>query len=232
MSDNSSSLSLSELKLPFRDALRGANVAADVAQEALSPVVALLPETVRSQLPDASALARPAGRLYAFSHPNAETLMQAALFVTTPQTGRRALRSCAKIFVFAWDELNAAGPLRRHLVSETIIVSRLNDTDRRTREQGVGRAAKLLDDLRQSKAIGRMPGMARATSRDEQLEVDLRLLSIMVWLLAPRAPSMREELDLLNLSLVWVRAFEEDAGRAFDATSNLADFLARTSERL
>lgn len=220
-----------DLKAPLRDALRGVAGLAEVTEEALEPAARILPEPLQARFRSAVNALEDAGRRLLEAPFDRRHLDEAAAFVAGGDTGRAAMDSCATVICFAWEHLHEAGLTEHHLISETILtrsLARVQTVDGR----GPVRAAALVQAIRASSAIGRMPGVAGVSSRDGQRAVDVALASILVWLLAERADSMAEEARLLDLSFALVSAIRDDVLAALDDPDGMARLLASASAHL
>ena len=90
----------------------------------------------------------------------------------------------------------------------------------------------MLAALRQSSAIGLMPGLTRSIATTDETEVDLALLAIAVWLLSNRPDTVEAEEKLLDLSVALVRALQHETRTTFSDRGALERFLSETSSHL
>lgn len=222
---------LPDLKAPLRDALRGVAGLAEVTEEALEPAARILPEPIQARFRSAVNALENAGRRLLDAPFDRQHLGEASAFVAGDDMGRTALESCATVICFAWEHLHDAGLTEHHLISETILARSLARTPS-AGGRGPVRAASLVQAIRVSSAIGRMPGVAGVSSGEEQTAVDVALVAILVWLLAERAQSMAEEARLLDLSFALVSAIRDDALAVLDDPDGLARFMASASAHL
>lgn len=221
---------LPKLAMPLRDALRGVATLADATEDALEPAAQLLPSPVRSRFKHALDTLEAAGKRLINAPTNARQIQNAANFMSG--TDPAALEDCALILVYAWQHLSEASGDHKFLISETIVADHLAAV----RDTSTGPAshfgAEVLVALRQSSAIGRMPGLTRSIAPKEKDGVDLALVAIAVWLLSTRAQTLEEEEKLLDLSQALVSALHVDLADLFADTDKLAGFLTETSAHL
>jgi len=218
--------------MPLRDALRGVATLADAAEEALEPASALLPSRFRSRFHSALKSVERAGKRLVVAPISMGDVQTASQFVTGLDTTSEASQTCTVVMVFAWDHLSEASVDHHYMISETIIADHLSRLAKAPHATGADFAAELIEDIRQSSAIGRLPGIARRIDPSEATELDLTLLAIATWLMSARADTMEEEEKLLELSLALVRALHADLPNLFDDRARLGAFLADTSTHL
>lgn len=223
---------LPALPMPLRDALRGVATLADAAEEALEPASALLPPRFRSRFHSALKSVERAGKRLITSPITMDNIETASQFLTGVDKSREARHACTMVLVFAWDHLSEAGVNHHFMVSESIIADRLSRLATTSNAQGSDFAAALIGDIRNSSAIGRMPGIARRIHATEATEVDVALLAIGTWLMSKRTDAMEEEEKLLELSLALVRALHADIPDLFGDQALLSGFLADTAAHL
>lgn len=223
---------LPDLQMPLRDALRGVATLADATEDALEPAAQLLPEPLRSKFQHALASLELAGKRLVHAPIETHQIDAASRFLTAAETDKRAIETCAIVFVYAWEHLNETSIDHPHMISETIVADCLSHSSKISDLTGADFAAAVLGDIRKSSAIGLMPGLAQGITGADKIEVDHALLSIAVWLLSRRADSLTEEEKLLDLSMTLIRALQNDPRQAFAEGENLPRFLADTSAHL
>lgn len=186
---------LTALRMPLRDALRGAATLAGGAEEALESAAAILPEPLREGFRAGLRAARSAGRGLMTAPIDAADVAAAADMLA----GRaRAPDALATVAAHAWAHLRPAE--QGHLMSETLLAARLAALSIPGRT-GAERAAHLVTALRRSPALARVPGAAAGGEGAEDA-----LDAIAVWLLAARGADMAEEEALLDLAAALVPA--------------------------
>ena len=223
---------LHDLNMPIRDALRGVVTLADATEDMLEPASKLLPEPLRSRFHSAMQAFEQVGKRLLHAPIDMERISDAAQFAQGTTLDKSGVNTAASVIVFAWEHLNQSRVDHRHLISETIVADRLSRLQPDGGTIGFAFAASLFLDLRQSSAIGVMPGLTRGITEDEETEVDLALMAIAVWLSSKRADTLEEEEKLLDLSMALVRALQSEAATAFQSQDALAQFLDETSSHL
>jgi hypothetical protein len=198
----------------------------------LEPASKLLPEPLRSRFHSAMQAFEQAGKRLLHAPIDMERISDAAQFAQGTTLDKSGVNTAASVIVFAWEHLNQSRVDHRHLISETIVADRLSRLQPDGGTTGFAFAASLFLDLRQSSAIGVMPGLTRGITEDEETEVDLALMAIAVWLSSKRADTLEEEEKLLDLSMALVRALQSEAATAFQSQEALAQFLDETSSHL
>lgn len=218
--------------MPLRDALRGVATLADATEDMLVPATQLFPEPLRSRFQHAlGSLEQVGKRLIDFQITEGQ-LVLASRFLLAEETDGMAARTCATVFVYAWEHLDEASVTHRHMISETILADLMIRTREASSLAGVAFAAALLMDIRSSSAFGLLPGLTRRISEKDEKEIDLALLAIAIWLLTGRARTLPEEEKLLDLASALLRALEPDARAAFSSIELLTGFLADTPGHL
>ncbi|MCI5110070.1 MAG: hypothetical protein MRY75_05905 [Marivita sp.] len=223
---------LPDLNMPIRDALRGVASLADATEDMLEPAAKLLPEPLRSRFQHAMQALEQAGKRLIHAPIDMDQIRAAAEFATGSTADPSGVPAAARVIVYAWEHLNETSVEHRHLISETIVADRLSRLGRDSALTGCQNTAAIVLDLRQSSAIGLMPGLARGITDAEETEVDLALVAIAVWLASKRAENLVEEEKLLDLSMALVRALQTEAASALGNPGAFADFLSDTSSHL
>ena len=234
MSKSSAPVFLRDLKMPLRDALRGAATLADATEDMLEPAAQLFPEPMRTRFRHALQSLEQVGRRLTEAPIGTAQIAAAARFLSGRQVDSAASDACASVLVYAWDHLHEASVTHRHMISEIIVAERMSRIARArpAHADDTAFAATVLTNIRRSSAIGLIPGWSRSIPADEETEIDLALLTIGVWLLTGRADTMTEEETLLDLSMALVRAMENEAASVFDDDARLARFLGDTAAHL
>lgn len=213
---------LAALRMPLRDALRGAATLAGGAEEALEPAAALLPEPLRAPFRAGLRAVRSAGRGLMTAPIGMAEVAEAAAMLE----GRAAApETLATVATYAWAHLRPAG--QGHLMSETLLAARLAALSIPGRTPAE-RAAHLVADLAHSPAIARLPGPRREGGDG----VEDALAAVVVWLLAARGGDMAEEEALLDLAAALVEATRPGAPRAGDDPAALARHLQTLADHL
>ena len=223
---------LHDMNMPIRDALRGVVSLADATEDMLEPASKLLPDPLRNRFHQAMQAFEQAGKRLIHAPIDMERIAEAARFAQGSGLDKTGVSAAASVIVFAWEHLNQSRVDHRHLISETIVADRLSRLSRTCAETGFAFTASLFQDLRQSSAIGVMPGLTRGITADEEAEVDLALVAIAIWIASKRADMLEEEEKLLDLSMALVRALQPEAATAFQSHATLTSFLAETSPHL
>lgn len=223
---------LPDLKMPLRDALRGVASLVDATEEALEPAANLLPHSIRTRFRSALKSIEGAGRRLMTAPVDLEHIQMASDFVGGKATDKAALENCATVIGYAWEHLQSSGHSHRPLISETVLASRLFRSLSASGRSAADCAAFLIVDIRKSSAIGPMPGVIGSAGAEKRREIDLGLVSIMVWLLSARADNMTEEEKLLDLALALVSAIQVDALGAIEEPEKLAQVLESASTHL
>ena len=197
---------LHDMNMPIRDALRGVVSLADATEDMLEPASKLLPEPLRSRFHSAMQAFEQAGKRLLQAPIDMERISDAAQFARGTTLDQSAVNTTASVIVFAWEHLNQSRVDHRHLISETIVADRLSRLRPDGGTTGFTFAASLFLDLRQSSAIGVMPGLTRGITADEDAEVDLALMAIAVWLSSTRADKGHGQVQKLFFFLKAVRS--------------------------
>ncbi len=223
---------LHDLNMPIRDALRGVVTFADATEDMLEPASRLLPEPLRSRFHTAMQAFEEAGKRLIHAPIDMDRINAAAQFACGASSDKSATSAAASVIVFAWEHLTQSRVDHRHLISETIVADRLSRLRSTESDDGFSFAAALFLDLRKSSAIGVMPGVTRGITKDEEIEVDLALAAIAVWLASKRADTLEEEEKLLDLSMALVRALQPEAANVLQSHAAFTHFLDETSSHL
>lgn len=218
---------LPDFQKPLRDAFRGAACIADVTEEALEPASRLLPSPLRTGLQGAAKALEGASRRFAVAPVDPEHIHLASEFIAGKGGAPDA---CASVICFAWELLNGGG---RHLmVSETILSRRLARRPAPRNDAPALNAVSLIRFIRDSSAIGRMPGVAGGLSPREMSEIDVILVAVAVWLLSARADDKVDEEILLDLSFALVSSLRDDLEGISEDRDGLAEFVERAAAHL
>ena len=223
---------LPNLQMPLRDALRGVATLADATKEVLELATNLLPDPIRSRFQHALESLEKAGMRLTHGPIDMGQIQSASRFLIAAETDSDAIQACATVFVHAWEHLDEASISHRHLISETLVSDRMTRTRAASELSGADFAAAVITNIRRSSAIGLLPGLARGINAKDEIEVDIALLAIAVWLMSGRADSMTEEEKILDLALALVRALHNAAENPFAEPAHLAGFLSNTSAHL
>ena len=223
---------LPDLRMPLRDALRGVATLADATKDVLEPVAKLLPDGMQARFQHALASLEKAGKRMTHSPVDTAQIRSASRFLIATETDAFAIQACATVLVHAWEHLSQSSVRHRPLISETIVSDRLNRTRAASALSGADFAVAVVTNIRMSSAIGLLPGLARAINADEEIEVNVALLAIAVWLMSTRAGSMEEEEMILDLALALVRALQNEIRNPFGDPAQLARFLSDTAAHL
>jgi propanediol dehydratase small subunit len=229
------------VQMPLRDVLRGVSTFAEMTEQALEPLAANLPSPVRTTL--RKTLRKIEGLGSDLIGPNVthDDIFQAAAFVRGEAQGARDLKRCAVVLGFAWDAVQKTDNFP-FLVSETLAAMRLSRIS--DGNASPERAARILRTLRDHHVAGGAPGIISDLSETDRAEIDLRLFAIAVWLLADRAETLPEEVQLLDMALAFTRAYEAAVVQAMaakvdansetraDAPTDLAQMLQTLSGQL
>lgn len=221
---------LPDLETPLRDAMRGIANFAEATEDALEPAANLLPEPLRAGFQKAIRSIEATGRHLIDRELKQNQIVSARDFAIGQAQDSGSAKDFSKVVGFAWEHLQHATDGPRFMISETILARK----SAQHFEKGVGSAhiAGLVEAIRKSSAIGRMPGIADGIGAEDRSQIDMMLLAIMVWLLATRADGLEEELTLLELAMALVTAIKGDMVAAMDDQAKLADILAATSAHL
>jgi hypothetical protein len=221
---------LSDLKMPIRDAMRGVANFAEATEEALEPASMLLPEPLRAGFQKAIKSIETTGKRFIDRPVNIDQIRAAAYFATGTNRDNAAAKDFAKVVCFAWMHLQNASKAPRFMISETIVTSKVAQIF--PHETGAVLAAGLVETIRKSSAIGRLPGFADGVRADERTDIDMALVTIMIWLLSARAASVTEEFMLLDLAVVLVSANRCDIVAVMDDPAKVVDILHNISAHL
>ena len=212
----------SDLRMPLRDVVRGLSGLAQMTEDVLAPAHASLPKPLQLALAEAVSVIKKGGtRLVAREIEFAE-IEAAAQCVSGAEPARAA--SCAKVLAFAWDHLGSEA-----MVSETLLATHLTAQAEPTGGPHHA-AARLVAELRTSRAFGTMPGLPMSIS--DQAGIDFRLVTAASWLLADREETLEGELRLLDLAASLTRAFQDDISGAIADEAALAALLKTLSAHL
>jgi len=223
---------LPDFEMPLRDAMRGVANLAEATEEALKPVAVLLPEPLGEGFRNAVRTIESTGKRLIVRPLQHDQLVEASNFAMGKLRGARAARTFAKVFCFAWEHIQDKRAAPRYLISETLIAGEaaFMHPDRPTPPPAF--AAELVDAIRKSAAIGRIPGLATNFHATEKSDIDMALVTIMVWLLAARAASVTEDLTLLDLAGALVAVTRPDIEGAIRNPEELVVILQNTSTHL
>lgn len=217
------------VQMPLRDAFRGLATVAELTEEAMEPLVHTLPDPVRAVLRNVIRKIEGAGSELIGPHVTYDDIQRAAAFIGGRSYGGGDIGLCATVLGFAWDKVRKTENFHPFL-SETLAsvrLSRLHKTGTPSEQ-----ATLVLRALKENHIAGRLPGVAIEPSETERKEVDLRLFSIVVWLLAERAETLEEELQLLDMALALTRAYETRVLEAMEESADLDGLLQSLSGHL
>lgn len=220
------------LAMPLRDALRGVATLVDATEDVLEPAAQLLPEPLRSRFKHSLDALEAAGKRLISAPTDAQQIQKASKFLSGSEAGTDAMEACASILVYAWEHLNDTSIDHRLMISETIVADQLSSVRDKSSSPAPNLGAEVVIALRQSSAIGRVPGLTGGIASKDKQQVDLSLLAIAVWLLSSRSNTLEEEEKVLDLSQALVSALQVDVSDLFSDTGKLAGFLAETSAHL
>ena len=219
------------VQMPLRDAFRGMATFAEATEEALEPLASALPQPVRSRLGRALRRIEGMGSDLLGSHVAHDDVLRAAAFIQGQANERRDAETCATVLAFAWDKVQHAEGLHP-LLSETLASIGLSRLDEAKTVTPGDHAEAVLRVLRDTRVAGGLPGVPAGPQETDRAEVDLRLFAIATWLLAARAGSMEDEIQLLDMALALTRAYEADVLAAFSDRASLATLLQSLSDHL
>ena len=223
---------LPDLQMPLRDALRGVATLADATEEVFEPASKLLPEPLRAGFRDAMSAVGNAGRRLITAPIEPAQVRMAAEFASGRQTENDALEACATVMCYAWEHLQEGALTHRLLMSEVLLAGQLGHVGEAAGAAPGDTAARLVERIRSSQVIGRMPGVAGGVAGSERDDVDLALAAIAIWLLSARDVDMVGEARLLDLSHALVLAIRDDILDAIDHKDDLASILTNASAHL
>jgi len=221
---------LPDLETPMRDAMRGVANFAEATEDALEPAAQLLPEPLRAGFQMAIKSLEATGKQLIDQGFKQDQVISAGDFATGQVRNPGSAKDFSKVACFAWEHLQQATDEQRFMISEMILARK--SAQYPETEAGAAHAAGLVEAIRMSSAIGRMPGLSDGIGPEDRSQIDMMLLAIMVWLLATRADGPEEELKLLELAMALVTAIKDDVVSAMDDQAKLADILAATSAHL
>ena len=221
---------LPDLETPMRDAMRGIANFAEATEDALEPAALLLPEPLRAGFQKAIRSIETTGRQMIGRSLTQEQIETAADFAIGQGRNPGSAKDFSKVVCFAWEHLQHTTDGPRFMISETILA--MKSAQQADKGAGAAHTAGLVEAIRKSSAIGRMPGIADGIGFEDRSQIDLVLVAIMVWLLATRADALDEEVKLLDLAMALVTAIKGDIVAAMDDTAKVADILAASSAHL
>lgn len=221
---------LPDLETPMRDALRGVANFAEATEDALEPAAQLLPEPLRAGFEKAIRSIEHTGRQLIDRGLRQDQIASAADFAIGRVRDSGSAKDFSKVVCLAWEHIQHATDGPRFMISETIVARK--SAQQSEKRAGAAHTAGLVEAIRKSSAIGRMPGFADGIGSEDRDQIDLELMAIMVWLLAIRADALEDELKLLDLSMALVTAIKGDIAAAIDDQAKLADILAASSAHL
>lgn len=219
-------------KMLLRDALRGVADVADATEDALEQAGRMLPEPLRDPILVALRSLERAGRRLVIAPVSLTDLRAAADFVAGRDRSDRAVAETAKVICYAWEHLRDARPHDRLMISESILADSLSRIPVEPAGSEALRAARIVVQTRRSSAIGRMPGVSTQVAPDIGDDNDLRLVSVIVWLMSQRAGEIEAEARLLELALVLCTAYGSEIKDAIAAPDRLAVILDVASSHL
>ena len=221
---------LPDLETPMRDAIRGIANFAEATEDALEPAAQLLPEPLRAAFQGAIRSIETTGRQMIERGLAQEQISSAAGFAIGLGRVSGSAKDFSKVVCFAWEHLQDATNGPRFMISETILARK--SAQQHGKEVGAAFAAGLVEAIRASSAIGRVPGLADGIGAEDRSQIDLVLVAILIWLLATRADALDEEVKLLELAMALVTAIRDDIIAAMDDRAKIADILAASSAHL
>jgi len=83
--------------------------------------------------------------------------------------------------------------------------------------------------FREGNALAKLPGLPSESAKEDRYNKDLILIGISVWLLTLRASTLKDEIELLNLSYALTRVLVEDSAEIFSNVSKANNFLTSTA---
>ncbi|MDC0116129.1 hypothetical protein OAH97_01470 [Octadecabacter sp.] len=223
---------LPDLERPLRDAMRGVANFAEATEEALQPAAQLLPEALREGFEKAVKSIEITGRQWTNSPVDHDQILDASAFALGNTMTATSAKHFAKVFCFAWEELQNRSGADRYLISETLIANAADLIRPGQSGPASSTAVRLLNAIQDSHAIGRLPGFATSLESDKRSNINIGLVTVMVWLLSARAGSIAEEIALLDLAGALIMAIRSDIDAAMDTPKKLAIILQNTSAHL
>lgn len=185
----------------LRDVLRGVSCVAGLAQDAVRPMSSVLPAPLRRTFEDGVRAIQTLATDDIAGSPDLGTINAASAFLAGHGTCAADAEACAHCLGFAWDRL-LRGIDGRHgvLFSDAAAVHQLRILATRGGEAEANRAADIEAAMTRSGVIFARPGIS-AARQDEMRRISGTLIgSALIWLLAKRGASMREELALLEMA--------------------------------
>lgn len=201
------SLSLGLGACVLRDALRGVSHMAGLAQDALRPISPHLPLPLRDAVEGGLRTFETLTREENAAPLDAATLERAQAFVAGRSDRAADAEACARCLGFAWEHLGRDHDGPHHMLfSEAVTAGLLCKLAECHGSNETQRVAAILEAIIGSGAILVLPGSSVGTETEIELVCQDIVSSALVWLLAERAASTTQELDLLDMAQALTRA--------------------------
>ena len=218
--------------MSLRDAFRGVASFVDATEDVLEPAAGLVPSPLRRRVKDTLRKIEAHSRRLSVAPISTDDIAAAAAFVNGCDSGSAQPQSFVAIFVFAWDHLSRGNQRRCSMVSEVILAVALSGLHLSRDLSPFQRSAELCVQLRNSNAIGAVPGLIGDFSHDHRESDEATLVAIFVWLLCDRADDISGEERLLDLTDALVRAMLDQSGSSTDEPDRIAAILETASQHV
>ena len=219
-------------EMSLRDAFRGVACFVEATEDALEPAASLVPSPLRRRVKDALRSIEGHSKRLSVAPISIHDIAAAAVFVHGSAPEPASPQSFAAIFGFAWDHLSQDNNRPRNMVSELLLSSALSGLNLRKDQSDYQRGAELCLHLRNSRAIGAVPGLIGDFAHKGRANDEAALVAIFVWLLCDRALDIPGEERLLDLADALVMAMLDQSGSLADEPDRLAIMLETASQHI
>ena len=219
-------------EMSLRDAFRGVASFVDATEGALEPAAVLVPSPIRRRVKDTLRKIEGHSRRLSVAPISTDDVAAAASFVHGCVSESAPPKSFVAIFVFAWDHLSQGNERRCSMVSEVLLTVALSGLNLSNDLSPFQRSAELCVYLRNSNAIGAVPGLIGDFSQDRRASDEATLVAIFVWLLCDRTDDISGEERLLDLADALVIAMSDQSGLSTDEPDQLAAILETASRHV
>jgi len=228
MTENNDKI-VSNMKGPVRDLIRGLRLLINTTGGVLEPASRSLPEPLTQRLRKvATSVERVSTHLLNSEITNDEIVKASKYFWGSKCKDDTSEVFCA-VFAFALEQLQKSQIGSNLIVSETILKSLLPLRQHIRKDGSSNFSAKVLFSIREGNALAKLPGLPSESAKEDRYNKDLILIGISVWLLTLRASTLKDEIELLNLSYALTRVLVEDSAEIFSNVSKANNFLTSTA---
>lgn len=220
---------VADIKGSVRDLIRGLKVVINTTSHVLEPASKSLPDSLTQRLRNAAISAERVSTNLLNSEITIDELDKASKYFLGSRCDDDTLEAFSAVFIFALEQLQKSQIGSNLIVSETILKNLL-PLGQHTRKDGSSNfSAKVLFSIRNGNALAKLPRIAHDHTEEDLNSIDLILIGISVWLLTLRGSTLKDEIELLNLSFALASVLFTDPSEILSSESKANSFLTNTA---